>query len=278
MGTDKRDRQKANKAVKQAEQQKQARRQALIRSIVRATVLFAIAIVVFFIITLARGDDAPADTTTTTVAEASDTDGDAAADGPAAWAAFADLPTACGADAPSEPPTDETWDEPEDLGLEGPVTAELVTSCGTITMELDPTLAPESVNSFVFLAEQGYYDRQAFHRSVPTFVVQGGDPTATGTGGPGYTIADEFPEIGTAYPRGTVAMAHSPAPDSTGSQFFIVYTDDGASHLGSDDTLLFNVLGEVTDGLDVLDAIAAVPVEGQTPTEGIFIETVRIDR
>lgn len=126
------------------------------------------------------------------------------------------------------------------------MTAEVVTSCGTITIELDPALAPESVNSFVFLDEQGYFDRQAMHRSVPSFVAQGGDPTAPGTGGPGYAVPDEFPELDTPYPRGTAALAHRAGPDSSGSQFFIVYDDEGAAALGSDDSLRFNLIGEVT--------------------------------
>ena len=77
---------------------------------------------------------------------------------------------------------------------------------------------------------------------------------------------------------GTVALAHPAAPDSSGSQFFIVYSDDGADHLGSAESLLFNVLGAVTDGLDVLDAIEAIPVDGESPTEGLFIESVTITR
>ena len=75
-----------------------------------------------------------------------------------------------------------------------------------------------------------------------------------------------------------MALAHSSAPDSSGSQFFIVYSDEGAQHLGSDETLLFNVIGEVVDGFDVLDAIEAIPVDGQSPTEGLFIESFAIDR
>jgi cyclophilin family peptidyl-prolyl cis-trans isomerase len=108
-------------------------------------------------------------------------------------------------------------------------------------------------------------------------MIQGGDPTATGAGSPGYRVPDEFPEVGTPYPRGTVALGRTAAADSSGSQFFIVY-GDAAGHLGTEESLLYNILGTVTDGFDVLDAIEAVPVDGQTPTEGIFIESVAITR
>lgn len=280
MGTDKRERQKANTAARREQEAKEAKRRDRNRRITRAVILMAIVTTVILVFDFFGSDEEPADTTTTTTAP-SETTTTVAADpeaGPPAWVAFTQLPTACGGTAPTEPPTEETWDAPEDLGLEGPVTAVITTSCGDITIELDPALAPQSVNSFVFLAEQGFYNRTAMHRSVPTFVLQGGDPTAVGTGDPGYKVVDEFPELGTAYPRGTVALAHSSAADSSGSQFFIVYSDDGASHLGSDETLLFNILGTVTDGFEALDALEAVEVDGQTPTEGIFIESIAVER
>lgn len=267
MGTDKRARKKANRAAKTQAEMEAAKRRRRNRTIIRVSVLLAISIGLFALLSWARNDDPDTTTTTSTTAAPAE-----------AWARFAALPAACDGTAPTEPPTDLSFGAPDDLDLTGPVTAELVTTCGTITLELDPSASPESANSFVFLAEAGFYDRQAFHRLAPGFVVQGGDPTATGTGGAGYTVVDEFPEVGTAYPRGTVALARTPAPNASGSQFFIVLTDAGASHLGSSAALLYNVLGTVVDGFETLDAIAAIPAVGDAPTEGVFIESITITR
>ncbi len=133
------------------------------------------------------------------------------------------------------------------------------TAKGTITLGLQADLSPIAVGNFVALAECGFYDGVVFHRLVPGFVIQGGDPDGTGTGGPGYEIADE-PLVGT-YRRGTVAMARTPAPDSQGSQFFIVLDDAAGPDLASAQ-FPYAILGEVTEGLEVVDAIAAMPNSG----------------
>ncbi len=121
-------------------------------------------------------------------------------------------------------------------------TAVMKTDKGDITINLRPDLAPEHVNSFVFLAKEGYYDGVTFHRVIPGFVAQGGDPTGTGSGGPGYTIKAEFSD--TPYVEGTVGMARTSDPNSAGSQFYISYGRltnlDGA----------YTVFGEVTSGMD----------------------------
>ena len=183
-------------------------------------------------------------------------------------------PTACGGIAPTSFP-EMQFSAPVDQGIDSPLSAVLRTSCGEITIELDPSVSPLSVNSFVFLANEGYFGSQIVHRLVTNFVFQGGDPTGTGTGGPGYTIQDEFPPIGTPYPVGTVAMAKSGLPNSTGSQFFIVLAD--APHLGSQDGLMFNVLGRVTDGFDVLEAINALEVgPSGGPAQSLYLEGVDI--
>jgi cyclophilin family peptidyl-prolyl cis-trans isomerase len=158
---------------------------------------------------------------------------------------------------------------PEDQGLSGEVRATLRTSCGDITLLLDTTNAPNTVNSFVFLARSGYYDGTVSHRIVPGFVYQAGDPTARGSGGPGYQYEDELPPSDFVYTRGTLAMANS-GPNTNGSQFFIVFQD---SQLPPD----FTVFGSVESGLDVLDRIEAVPVVNQQPQEGVFIEGITID-
>ena len=103
------------------------------------------------------------------------------------------------------------------------LTAVVQTSCGTFEIALDTTRAPKTANSFAFLAEEGFYDDLTFHRIVPGFVIQGGDPLGTGTGGPGYSV-DEKPPANLAYTKGIVAMAKSSAepPGRSGSQFFVV--------------------------------------------------------
>lgn len=155
--------------------------------------------------------------------------------------------------------------QPQALGAGQTRTVTIETGKGTITTALKADLSPIAVGNFVALAQCGYYDGVVFHRLVPGFVIQGGDPTGTGTGGPGYTIQDE--PVTTAYHRGTVAMARTAEPDSVGSQFFIV-TDDGAQEaLGSANT--YQIIGEVTAGMDVVDTIVAMPNSGPPGNQAI---------
>jgi peptidyl-prolyl cis-trans isomerase B (cyclophilin B) len=135
----------------------------------------------------------------------------------------------------------------------------MTTSMGEITLLVEADLSPIAVGNFVALAECGFYDNVIFHRIAymqdgTPFVIQGGDPTGTGTGGPGYKIKDEA-VIG-EYTRGVLAMARSAAPDSQGSQFFIVLDDGAQPPLESART--YAILGQVTAGIDVVDAIAGV--------------------
>ncbi len=185
---------------------------------------------------------------------------------------FREQPTACGAEAP-EAAVAMAFDAPGDAGVDGPAEVVLHTSCGPVHLRLDPAAAPETVNSFVFLARQGYFDGTVSHRVVPGFVFQAGDPTATGGGDPGYSIPDELPAAGFAYTRGVVAMANTGDPDSGGSQFFIALADI-ALPPG------YTVFGEVTEGLDVLDRIAALPM-GPNPGDAVDsrpLETVYLER
>ena len=122
----------------------------------------------------------------------------------------------------------------------------VTTDRGTIVMDLDPKLAPKTVNNFVGLARQGYYDGLTFHRVVPGFVVQGGCPNGTGAGGPGYKFADE--QVTGEYILGAVAMANA-GPGTNGSQFFICI-DDCTSKLTKD----YNLFGYVTQGVDIAQA------------------------
>ena len=197
---------------------------------------------------------------------------------PASYRGFREQPTACGAEAPPEVQI-MSFAEPEDQGLgEEPITATINTSCGPIVIQLDPAASPETVNSFVFLARKGFYNGIPIHRIAPDFVIQGGDPEASGLGGPGYLVADEFPPEGFTYDEGTVAMANA-GSRSTGSQFFIVVGDD-ARVLNN----TFNALGRVVSGQETLDAIESLPTsvtpgsnERSRPTETVYIEGIEIE-
>jgi cyclophilin family peptidyl-prolyl cis-trans isomerase len=149
-------------------------------------------------------------------------------------------------------------------------TVTLTTDKGDIVIKVQADLSPIAAGNFVALAACGWYTNVVFHRLVPTFVIQGGDgqygrvphvdPQLVGTGGPPYTIQDE--PVTTAYHRGTVAMARTPQPNSVGSQFFIVLDDQAASALSAANT--YQIIGEVTAGMDAVDAIAAMPNTGQS--------------
>lgn len=127
-------------------------------------------------------------------------------------------------------------------------TAIIETEKGTFRIQLKPDLAIQTVNSFVFLAREGYYDGVTFHRVLPGFMAQGGDPTGTGSGGPGYTLPAEFSD--TPYVRGTVGMARTADPDSGGSQFFITFGEQ--PNLNGQ----YTVFGEITDGMDIVDSLS----------------------
>lgn len=198
---------------------------------------------------------------------------------PVDYRGFLRQPTACGAEQP-DTAVDMKFDAPGDAGVDGPTTVTLSTSCGPLVIELDPGTAPETVNSFVFLAEQGYFDGTVSHRVIPGFMMQAGDPTATGLGSPGYTIPDELPADGMAYERGVVAMANA-GPGTAGSQFFILFGD--ADWLPA----RYSIFGRVTDGFDTLDAIEAIPLgrsptssdtTPSTPLNSLFIESVAVSR
>ena len=152
---------------------------------------------------------------------------------------------------------------------------EIKTSKGSITLKIDGSLAPIAAGNFIALAACGFYNGVVFHRLVPGFVIQGGDPTGTGGGGPGYTIKDE--PVTVAYHRGTLAMARTSAPDSEGSQFFIVLDDNAASALAQYNT--YAIFGEVTDGMATVDSIAAMPNSGQpsnTALQPVAMEAVSV--
>ena len=168
------------------------------------------------------------------------------------------------------------WSAPPNLVIDPArdYTATLRTNKGSIEVELFPEDAPQTVNNFVCLARAGYYDGTPFHRIVAGFVIQGGDPTGTGTGGPGYEFADET--VVRDYERGTLAMANA-GPDTNGSQFFIVL-EDLRGRLPKD----YTIFGRVIAGQEVVDAIAAVPTrvgpsgEPSEPTEPVILDEVTV--
>jgi cyclophilin family peptidyl-prolyl cis-trans isomerase len=160
---------------------------------------------------------------------------------------------------------DETWDAPPEttIDVERTYTATISTTCGDFDIALDAQNAPNTVNSFVFLAREGFYDGLTFHRLVDDFVIQGGDPNGDGTGDPGYSLPDEPPLE--AYGRGSVAMANS-GPGTSGSQFFVVLSDRGGSNLGGP-PFAYSTLGSVTSGMDVVDELATFVDPDQSPTD-----------
>ena len=148
-------------------------------------------------------------------------------------------------------------------------TAVMSTSKGDMTIALAPERAPNTVNSFVFLARHGYYDGLNFHRIIPGFMAQGGCPEGSGRGGPGYQFADELPPPG-RYEIGSLAMANA-GPNTNGSQFFIVSGRDGVGLPPQ-----YSLFGQVIQGLDVLAQIEAAGSRSGAPTEPVIINSVRI--
>ena len=141
--------------------------------------------------------------------------------------------------------------------------------------ELYPDVAPKTVENFEKLANEGFYDGLTFHRIIPGFMIQGGDPRGNGTGGPGYTIPGEFSGNGfkndPKHERGVLSMARAMDPDSAGSQFFIMHQD--APHLDGQ----YAAFGKITDGMDAVDKIAATPTNwNDAPKEKKVIKSIRV--
>jgi cyclophilin family peptidyl-prolyl cis-trans isomerase len=258
--SDRRQRQKEQRAAKREAERKHESRRELIRRLLTALVFGLVVVAIFALGGLF------------------DTGGDS--DVPASYEDYRDQETACGGEQPP-PEKVMSFDAPEaqsDITPSSTATATIVTSCGEVVIDLNTSGAPETVNSFVFLAREGYYDGQVVHRIAEDFVFQTGDPDADGTGGPGYVVADEFPEDGFSYDPGVVAMA-SRGARSTGSQFWVVTGPDGGFL-----TNQFNVLGTISSGQETIDLIMAVPtatapgtVEESRPLESVYIESITID-
>jgi cyclophilin family peptidyl-prolyl cis-trans isomerase len=183
--------------------------------------------------------------------------------------------SSAGAPAPSAPappaadscPTSQP--APLPAGEVRDVTIETIHGDMTLTIEAD--LSPIAAGNFVALAECGFYDGVVFHRVVPGFVIQGGDPTGIGSGGPGYTIQDE--PVANPYARGVVAMARTPQPNSVGSQFFIVLDDAAGPGLASANT--YQIIGRVTAGMETVDKIAA-DADAENPSDPVEMTDVSV--
>lgn len=257
--TDRRRRQKENRAARRQSERKAESRRELFRRLGFAVGMGALVVVTFVVFGFFGRDTESL---------------------PGSYEGYRQQETACGAAAPPAETvvSFDAYEPQPDVTADARVTATIATSCGDIVIELDPALSPETVESFVFLARQDFYDGTVFHRIVEGFVIQGGDPDAVGTGGPGFRVPDEDPGSDFVYERGVVAMANS-GRNTTGSQFFIVI-GDSASVLNP----LFNVLGRVVEGDEVLDRIAGVPTaarpgarEQSLPLETVYVEDVEIE-
>ena len=285
VGTEKRTRQKELRTTRleeaKLEAEKNARRRRLTRT---GGLIAAVVVVVLGIAWLSSSGDetVSSKSTTTTVAGATTTSAAAGASttsqapaatlkGPGAGATLSGDTPCPKADGSSKRTTKFAKAPPTCIDAAKTYIANFETSKGKFAVTLDAKKAPKTVNNFVVLARYHFYDGIPFHRIVPDFVIQGGDPSdsPTGNGDPGYSFADELPAKGD-YKVGSIAMANS-GPDTNGSQFFIITGSQGVALPPS-----YSLFGQVSSGQDVVDAIGKAPVNGQTPTEQIDMTKVTI--
>ena len=267
MGTDKRNRKKENRRQKLDDLAKQQQRKRTRKLATRAAIFIAVVVGVALIISVSGGSDSST-TSDTTV----DSTATAQTEGRSITGE-----TPCPATDGSEERATSFESAPVNCLEDGMTyTAVVTTNKGEFSILLDPAKAPLAVNNFVTLARYKYFDNTQCHRAIPEFVVQCGDPTASGSGGPGYSFADELPLEG-EYKIGSIAMANS-GPNTNGSQFFIITGENGAG-LSPDYTLF----GQVTDGLDTtVPALNAAgnpdpAANGVPPAETISIISVVIN-
>ncbi|MEN9300906.1 MAG: hypothetical protein RLZZ254_687 [Actinomycetota bacterium] len=170
-------------------------------------------------------------------------------------------------------PKKQKFDSPPEMGIDPSkrYSATMETSMGTLVIALDAISAPKTVNNFVFLALNHYYDGVIFHRIINGFVCQGGDPDGTGRGGPGYRFEDELPKPG-QYQIGSLAMANA-GPNTNGSQFFIISGQSGVQLPPA-----YALFGQVVKGLDIVDQMQRVPtMPGDRPKDDVVIRSVTIN-
>ena len=260
MPTDKRARQKAARREKIEAQRRAEKRRRTLRT---AGIVAVVAVVVVVSVYLLTGSNSSTSTTTTTVHGPTTTTTTV----PSVTQKQADaLAVAAGCPKSTSARVNTlSWSAAPALTIDKTKTyyANFVTTAGAFRVKFDAAKAPETVNSFIFLAKQGYYHCVIFHRVIPGFVVQGGDPTGTGTGGPGYTIPDELPSAASpTYPLYSLAMANTGQPHTGGSQFFIVTGPNGESLPAS-----YSLFGQVVSGTKTVDILnAAGSTSGVPPT------------
>ena len=234
MGTEKRNRKKENRRQRLDDLAKQQQRKRTRKLATRAAIFIAVVVGVALIISVSGGSDSTS---------TSDTTVDTAATAPAEGRAITGE-TPCPAVDGSEARASTFENAPSNcLDASKTYTAVVTTNKGEFSIVLDQTKAPLAANNFVTLARYKYFDNTQCHRAILDFVVQCGDPTATGSGGPGYSFADELPQAG-EYKLGSIAMANS-GPNTNGSQFFIITGDQGVTLPPS-----YTLFGQVTSGLD----------------------------
>lgn len=265
MSTEKRARQKANRAAKVAQEAKTKRRRSLLkRGAIVVAVAAAIGGVAYAVTGGSHSPSASGTTTTTTKASSSTTATTASSN-----AQTAANKVAVAAGCPSNPKTrvnNLSWKSAPAMTIDTSkqYTAAVKTDVGTFNVSLDASKAPQTVNNFVFLANHGFYRCVIFHRVIPGFVDQTGDPTGTGTGGPGYTIPDEYPPKASnpsqQYPLGSLAMANTGQPHTGGSQWFVVAGSQGESLPPQ-----YSLFGQVTSGMKVINRINQDGTSGGTP-------------
>ena len=252
MPSDKRARQRAAREARLAAEAKQKKRRRQIRNgIIVVLVAGAIVGIAFAV---SSGNNSPKTTAGTTTTVASSKGKDAALQAQANAVA---VRAGCPASTKTTVNTQKYPSAPTmTIDTSKTYTATVVTTTGTFAISLDAKTAPVTVNNFVFLADKGYYHCVIFHRVIPQFMNQTGDPTGTGQGGPGYTIPDENPPKAASaskqYPLGSVAMANTGAPNSGGSQFFVIAGPQGESLPNT-----YALFGQVTSGMSVVDTINA---------------------
>ena len=283
MGTAKRERKKMNREMGRQAQEVAAKRQKTTKTTVRIVGAIVIILALFFGIAFLTNDDStdnasPVTTSVDAFASTTVAAGDATTV-PSDTAAPADFVYGTTECPPVEGAATQTQDFDDSFALcidpAKTYTAVVKTNMGTYSAVLDATKAPGAVNNFVSLARNKYFDGTTCHRAIPGFMVQCGDPTATGSGGPGYKFADEFPAAG-EYKIGSLAMANSGA-NTNGSQFFVITGDQGVSLPPN-----YTLFGQVTDGLD--STVAALDAAGNDdpssngvpPLTEIKIESITI--
>ena len=283
MGTAKRERKKMNREMGRQAQQVAAKRQKTTKTTIRIVGAIVIILALFFGIAFLTDDDEKSTDTAAPVSTAVDAyasttvAGDASTTVPGDTATPSDFVYGTTECPPVEGAAIQTQEFSDSFALcidpTKTYTAVVKTNMGTYSAVLDAAKAPGTVNNFVSLARNKYFDGTTCHRAIPGFMIQCGDPTATGSGGPGYKFADELPASG-EYKIGSLAMANS-GPDTNGSQFFVISGDQGVSLPPS-----YTLFGQVTEGLDTtvvaLDAAGNPSSNGVPPLKEITIESITI--